>query len=75
MSNNELEQKQSNEVEDNIEEESNDENNAEEIYEVTIEKLTKLENEIASLKDQLLRKAAEFENYKRRTENDQLKFN
>ncbi len=70
--NNELKQKQSNEVQDNIEEESNQENNADEIYEVTTEKLTKLENEIASLKDQLLRKAAEFENYKRRTENDQL---
>ena len=35
-------------------------------------KIGQLENEIAGLKDQLLRKAAEFENYKRRTENDQL---
>lgn len=33
---------------------------------------TKLENEIKELKDTLLRKVAEFENYKRRTENDQL---
>ncbi|MCX6137998.1 MAG: nucleotide exchange factor GrpE [Ignavibacteriales bacterium] len=29
-----------------------------------------LENQIVQLKDQLLRKAAEFDNYKRRTEND-----
>lgn len=36
------------------------------------EKITQLENEIAQLNDKLLRKAAEFENYKRRTENDQL---
>lgn len=36
------------------------------------EKITQLENEVAELKDKLLRKAAEFENYKRRTENDQL---
>ena len=31
-----------------------------------------LEEKIASLQDSLLRKVAEFENYKRRTENDQL---
>ena len=31
-----------------------------------------LENLVAEFKDRLLRKAAEFENYKRRTENDQL---
>jgi molecular chaperone GrpE len=36
------------------------------------ENVTHLEQEIAELKDKLLRKAAEFENYKRRTENDQL---
>ena len=36
------------------------------------EKINQLETEIAELKDRLLRKAAEFENYKRRTENDQL---
>lgn len=35
-------------------------------------KINELENEISGLKDKLLRKAAEFENYKRRTENDQL---
>lgn len=31
-----------------------------------------LEDEVSDLKDKLLRRAAEFENYKRRTENDQL---
>ncbi|HED05479.1 MAG TPA: nucleotide exchange factor GrpE [Ignavibacteria bacterium] len=36
------------------------------------EKIKELELEIADYKDKLLRKAAEFENYKRRTENDQL---
>ena len=36
------------------------------------DKLKELELEIGNLKDKLLRKAAEFENYKRRTENDQL---
>ncbi|MGE5315545.1 MAG: nucleotide exchange factor GrpE [Acidobacteriota bacterium] len=33
-----------------------------------------LEAQVAQLKDQLLRKAAEFDNYKRRTENDFLTF-
>lgn len=37
-----------------------------------IEKNAELEKLNAELKDSLLRKAAEFENYKRRTENDQL---
>jgi molecular chaperone GrpE len=36
------------------------------------EKIQLLENEVEELKDKVLRKAAEFENYKRRTENDQL---
>jgi molecular chaperone GrpE len=36
------------------------------------DKIQILNIEIADLKDKLLRKAAEFENYKRRTENDQL---
>ena len=34
------------------------------------EKIGELEKQTAQLKDQLLRKAAEFDNYKRRTEND-----
>jgi molecular chaperone GrpE len=36
------------------------------------EKIQVLENEVEELKDKVLRKSAEFENYKRRTENDQL---
>lgn len=36
------------------------------------DKINQLEIEVAELKDKILRKAAEFENYKRRTENDQL---
>jgi molecular chaperone GrpE len=36
------------------------------------EKIQILEKEVDDLKDKILRKAAEFENYKRRTENDQL---
>jgi molecular chaperone GrpE len=35
-------------------------------------KIVELEKEVAELKDRFLRKAAEFENYKRRNENDQL---
>jgi molecular chaperone GrpE len=35
-------------------------------------KVEQLEKEASEYKDRLLRKAAEFENYKRRTENDQL---
>jgi molecular chaperone GrpE len=34
------------------------------------EKIAELEKQASQLKDQLLRKAAEFDNYKRRTEND-----
>jgi len=34
------------------------------------EKISELERQTAQLKDQVLRKAAEFDNYKRRTEND-----
>jgi molecular chaperone GrpE len=36
------------------------------------EKIKKLEEEKEELKDSFIRKVAEFENYKRRTENDQL---
>jgi molecular chaperone GrpE len=35
-------------------------------------KITELESQVKELQDKLLRKAAEFENYKRRTENDQF---
>ncbi len=50
-----------------------DEESIEEINETKLEdKTTQLEQEVVELKDKLLRKAAEFENYKRRTENDQI---
>ncbi|MGA9406380.1 MAG: nucleotide exchange factor GrpE [Bacteroidota bacterium] len=37
---------------------------------ILTERVAELEKQSAQLKDQLLRKAAEFDNYKRRTEND-----
>ena len=50
-----------------------DENSVEETNETKSEDNVKqFEQEIVELKDKLLRKAAEFENYKRRTENDQI---
>ncbi len=42
--------------------------------EIAIEKIGDLELQISSYKDQLLRKAAEFENYKRRTEQNAINF-
>lgn len=48
-----------------VTEETSDEINSE-------EKIKELEEKIQSLQDTLLRKVAEFENYKRRTENDQM---
>jgi molecular chaperone GrpE len=55
-------------------EEVKDENVQEEVNETEEEKdkVKDLELEVSELKDKLLRKAAEFDNYKRRTENDQL---
>jgi len=60
--------------EKNIKEvEITDEESIEETNETNLEeKITQLEQEVVDFKDKLLRKAAEFENYKRRTENDQL---
>jgi len=57
--------------EENISESSED---AESISEIgdSVEKVNELESKIIELQDLLLRKAAEFENYKRRTENDQM---
>lgn len=50
-----------------------DEKSNEEIIEISNEeKINQLETEVLEFKDKLLRKAAEFENYKRRTENDQM---
>ncbi|MEK7818932.1 MAG: nucleotide exchange factor GrpE [Bacteroidota bacterium] len=42
--------------------------------EILNEQIIELQNQTTSLKDQLLRKAAEFENFKRRTETDQTNF-
>ena len=64
-------------IEDEKAERKTDETNEEQLSEEkegskVQEKTVQLENEVSELKDKLLRKAAEFENYKRRTENDQL---
>lgn len=48
--------------------ESNKEHNKEELQ----KRIEELEIEVSEWKEKFLRKAAEFENYKRRTENDQL---
>jgi molecular chaperone GrpE len=72
--NNESEDQEINEpgkIEDEQDENSGDDSLLEKEEEILV-KIGQLENEIADLKDKLLRKAAEFENYKRRTENDQL---
>jgi molecular chaperone GrpE len=58
-------------------EELNDaaENEKEEVKDGAAEEqnqIAQLEQEVAELKDRYLRKVAEFENYKRRTDNDQL---
>ncbi|MDP1677693.1 MAG: nucleotide exchange factor GrpE [Bacteroidota bacterium] len=42
--------------------------------EIAIDKIAELESAVASHKDLLLRKAAEFENYKRRTEQNSINF-
>jgi molecular chaperone GrpE len=62
--------------EDDLNEENeNLENSNEELLgseEEYLVKIGQLENEVSELNDQLLRKVAEFENYKRRTENEKL---
>ena len=55
---------------DKIEENEIPQIDAEEVKEVDI--TAELESKVNELQDKLLRKVAEFENYKRRTENDQL---
>ncbi len=75
------EKKKKNMKDDEQPEESTNENEEikDEVYSSGEEKISEeekknieLENQVAELKDRFLRKAAEFENYKRRTENDQL---
>ncbi|MCX8010999.1 MAG: nucleotide exchange factor GrpE [Ignavibacteria bacterium] len=61
----------------NVENESNNSKNETSVSEVSSsinmsEEIEKLKNENAELKDKFLRKVAEFENYKRRNENDLL---
>ena len=57
--------------EENISESSEDIESISESVE-SVEKVNELESKMIELQDLLLRKAAEFENYKRRTENDQM---
>lgn len=75
--NEELENKveQNEEVNEEIidsKEEINSEKIEEKVEEIVENKIAEYEEKNKSLQDLLLRKAAEFENYKRRTENDQL---
>jgi molecular chaperone GrpE len=69
------EQKEINEEDKNIDQESLDKevqnNDLEEEVSESID-IAEMEEKIKNLQDTVLRKAAEFENYKRRTENDQL---
>jgi molecular chaperone GrpE len=60
--------------EEEAKQEVKDEDVQEEVKEAEKEedRIKELESEVSELKDKLLRRAAEFENYKRRTENDQL---
>lgn len=51
---------------------SSQENSSNEELNLSQQKISELEAQVKHLQDLLLRKAAEFENYKRRTENDQI---
>jgi len=65
--------KKKEEKEIEIKEKEEVQENTEELVEEAQEpSISELEEKIKSLQDTLLRKVAEFENYKRRTENDQL---
>jgi molecular chaperone GrpE len=57
---------------ENDNKDENEINNSVSMEESNHEKIQLLESEVEELKDKVLRKSAEFENYKRRTENDQL---
>ena len=58
--------------ESNLENSEQEEIKAENNLDQSDSKIADLENQVKDLQDKLLRKAAEFENYKRRTENDQF---
>ncbi|MCZ7611627.1 MAG: nucleotide exchange factor GrpE [Ignavibacterium sp.] len=62
---------ETNQTESELKEEINNEQPASEKLSDE-EKIRTLEAEVANYKDLMLRKAAEFENYKRRTENEQV---
>ncbi len=67
--------KNSSDSNNSIQNENTDNENLKELteqLEKANQKIGQFENEISEYKDKLLRKAAEFENYKRRTENEQL---
>jgi len=67
------EQNKSTEQEENISENlEQNEKGSESFDEKTEIKIVELEAQVKDWQDKLLRKAAEFENYKRRTENDQF---
>jgi molecular chaperone GrpE len=67
------EQNKMSEQEENISENiEQDETNDESFTEKADSKIAELEVQLKEWQDKLLRKAAEFENYKRRTENDQF---
>lgn len=66
----EEEQKKITESEENKEETL--EHNEEKLVDKTEEKIAELEAQVKEWHDKFLRKAAEFENFKRRTENDQF---
>ena len=64
---NNLEESEENRTETTDEEEKSEDN-----LQQSDSRIAELEKEVKELQDKLLRKAAEFENYKRRTENDQF---
>lgn len=74
MENNNTENKTSEEQSEQKETEQQSEPEQKSELEIAIEKIAELEGQVSSLKDQLLRKAAEFENYKRRTEQNTMNF-
>ena len=63
-----------NKITDDKQEEEKEPSEVKEISEIekTEEKISELEKQVKELEDKFLRKVAEFENYKRRAENDQF---
>lgn len=59
-------------LQDDKPEESSQENSTQNEIETLLKKIDELEQERDSWKDKFLRKAAEFENYKKRVENEQI---